>query len=215
MRLCSYVVRVDAGLAPNPFWGYCTLAVCTPNHMGIRVQKGDWFMGTQPISKGAKLIYAMEVSKILSFDTYYHDPRFERKKPKIKGPWKELRGDNMYYRDDQGKWQQHPTWNHPGEEQKMQDLKHPYVFISEHFYYFGENAIEIPVEYAALIRKRQGCKCSHAPELVRGFLSWLVQTQTPGVHGDPIDQPVTESGNCSGTSQATQLNKRSENKECA
>ena len=38
-RLCSYVVRHDKGLAPNPFWGYCTLAVCTPNHAGVRLEE--------------------------------------------------------------------------------------------------------------------------------------------------------------------------------
>jgi hypothetical protein len=33
-KLRSYIVRVDTGLAPNPFWGFCTLALCTPNHQG-------------------------------------------------------------------------------------------------------------------------------------------------------------------------------------
>lgn len=191
MRLCSYVVNTDAGLAPNPFWGYCTLAVCTPNHMGIRPHEGDWFMGTQPVHKGARLVYAMQVSEILSFEAYFSDPRFERKKPKIKGTWKELRGDNMYYRDEHGEWQQRSTWNHAEAWQKKQDLKHPYVFISEHFYYFGEKAIEIPFEYAALIWKRHGCKCSHNPELIKSFLNWLAQTFELGVHGDPSDGPRT------------------------
>ena len=30
----------DTGFAPNPFWGYCTLAVCTPNHMGVQTSEG-------------------------------------------------------------------------------------------------------------------------------------------------------------------------------
>ena len=34
-----YIAVLDTGLAPNPFWGYCTLAVCTPNHMGIRLDQ--------------------------------------------------------------------------------------------------------------------------------------------------------------------------------
>ena len=79
MRLCSYVVAVDRGLAPNPFWGYCTLAVCTPNHMGIRAQDGDWFIGTTTAARGSKLVYAMQVSEVLPFDCYYNDPRFEEK----------------------------------------------------------------------------------------------------------------------------------------
>ena len=30
MKLSAYIVSTDAGLAPNPFWGVCTLAVCKP-----------------------------------------------------------------------------------------------------------------------------------------------------------------------------------------
>src|SRR3569833_2727055 len=44
MKLCSYIVREDTGLAPNPFWGTCTLAVCTPNHQGSRIGVGDCVM---------------------------------------------------------------------------------------------------------------------------------------------------------------------------
>lgn len=77
MRLCSYVVKNDKGLAPNPFWGYCTLALCTPNHMGIKAEKGDWLVGNSSVAKGNKLIFAMQVEEILSFDQYYNDPRFK------------------------------------------------------------------------------------------------------------------------------------------
>ena len=189
MRFCSYVVKYDVGLAPNPFWGYCTLAVCTPNHMGIRAQKGDWFMGTQPVSKGAKLVYAMQVSEVLPFEAYYADPRFATKKPKIKGRYEELTGDNMYYRDERGDWQQHPTWNHPEVYQHRQDLKYPCAYVSEHFYYFGEQAVEIPPEYRCLIRKMQGCNCAHDPRIVNGFLGWLVRNFKPGKLGDPADRP--------------------------
>jgi hypothetical protein len=42
MRLCSHVVTCDSGLAPNPFHGYCTSAVCTPSHMNARLEKCEW-----------------------------------------------------------------------------------------------------------------------------------------------------------------------------
>jgi hypothetical protein len=157
--------------------------------MGIRTQKGDWFLGTQPVHKGAKLIYAMQISEVLPFEAYYVDPRFEKKKPKRKGPWQERCGDNMYYRDDKREWQQHPTFNHTEPSHIRQDLKHPYAFIGETFYYFGENAVDIPLAYQGLIRKRQGCKCRHDPETVDSFLHWLAQTFEPGIHGDPGDRP--------------------------
>lgn len=45
MKLYSYIVKTDKGLAPNPFWGWCTLALCTPNHMGIKANQSDWIVG--------------------------------------------------------------------------------------------------------------------------------------------------------------------------
>ena len=134
MRLCSYVVKYDTGLAPNPFWGYCTLAVCTPNHMGIRAQKGDWFVGVTTIDRGNKLVFAMQVAEVLSFNRYYTDPRFERKRPVVNGTWRQRCGDNMYYKDDTGAWKRHPSVYHCEPEQIKQDLRHPYVFIAGHFY---------------------------------------------------------------------------------
>ena len=41
MKFYSYVIPRDYGFAPNPYFGYCTLADCKP---GIRkmAQTGDW-----------------------------------------------------------------------------------------------------------------------------------------------------------------------------
>ena len=117
MRLCSYVVKTDKGLAPNPFWGYCTLALCTPNHMGIKAENGDWFIGNSTIAKGNKLIYAMQVEEYLPFDQYYNDPRFKRKKPEINGTWRRQCGDNMYFKDRKDNWKQHPSKFHNSKRQ--------------------------------------------------------------------------------------------------
>jgi hypothetical protein len=190
MRLCSYVVKNDKGLAPNPFWGYCTLAVCTPNHMGIRAEKGDWFVGFGTVKRGNKLVFAMKVSERLDFDAYYHDPRFKKKKPNVTGSWRQRCGDNFYFKDDKGKWQQQETHFHQAKKDIEKDLKHPYVFISEHFYYFGENALPIPPRHRELIVKRWGCSCKHDPAVVKGFLRWLQNEHEPGIDGEPLDRDV-------------------------
>jgi hypothetical protein len=187
MKLYSYVVTIDHGLAPNPFWGYCTLAVCTPNHMGIKAQKDDWIIGTSPNSQGNKLVYAMKISETLSFESYYADARFEKKKPVINGSWRERVGDNMYYKDQQGKWIQHPTIQHQSPDLIRKDLKHHVVFVAEHFYYFGDKEIPIPSEFQELIWKRQGCKYEHNPEIVERFLTWLEENFDSGVLGNPKD----------------------------
>ena len=43
-RIFRYVVRFDSGAAPNPFGGWCSLAICKP---GIRRTAGvtDWIIG--------------------------------------------------------------------------------------------------------------------------------------------------------------------------
>jgi hypothetical protein len=161
MRLCSYVVKNDKGLAPNPFWGYCTLALCTPNHMGIKAEKGDWLVGNSSVAKGNKLIFAMQVEEILSFDQYYNDPRFKRKKPDKNGTWRRQCGDNMYFKNKRD--------------------------ISKRFYYFGDHAVSLPGRYGELILKRQGCKCSYDTEIVNGFLKWLQKKYEPGIYGKPQD----------------------------
>src|SRR5215212_4254586 len=70
-RLCSYVVPRDTGFAPNPVGQFCTLAACTPNHQGLKLRAGDWIVGTEPSSRESKLVYAMQVSEVLDFDTYF------------------------------------------------------------------------------------------------------------------------------------------------
>ena len=40
MRIARHVVTQDTGLAPNPFHGFCTSALCTPSHMDASLQQG-------------------------------------------------------------------------------------------------------------------------------------------------------------------------------
>src|ERR1035441_1929507 len=68
------------------------------------------------------------------------------------------------------------------------DTRYPRVFISDHFYYFGENAPAVPSEYASLIQTRQGCRCCEDLETARGFIGWLENSYAPGVHGQPRDR---------------------------
>ena len=189
MRLCSYIVKNDKGLAPNPFWGYCTLAVCTPNHMGIRAKPGDWFLGATTAARDHKLVYAMEVSEILKFDDYFIDPRFEKKKPAVDGTWRQRCGDNIYYRKNE-KWCQLESPYHNSESDLRKDTEHPYVFISKNFYYFGNKAYELPLNFQALIWNKQGCKCDHDPDIVKSFIKWLKDNFKPGKDGEPIDRDV-------------------------
>ena len=75
-RIHSYVVRYDSGFAPNPFYGYCTLATCKP---GIRrkAEVEDWVVGSgsndRSVGRGGYLVYAMRVTEVMTFDDYTVD----------------------------------------------------------------------------------------------------------------------------------------------
>ena len=191
MRLCSYVVRQDTGFAPNPFGRYCTLAACTPNHQGLRLHSGDWLVGHERISRGNKLIYAMNVSEVLNFNTYFFDSRFEYKKPRRAGDWQAQCGDNIYHRED-NVWRQEWSPFHNRRQDLQQDTCHPQVFIAEEFFYFGESAPPIPSQFSEIIRKRQGCRCSYPSALASSFVEWLQNTYQPGMHGLPRDRRERE-----------------------
>src|SRR5262249_7733821 len=105
MRLCSYVVAIDGGFAPNPFWRFRTLAACTQNHQGLRMEKGDWILGNSSKDTGQRIVYAMKISEVLDFDVYYRDKRFARKKASNRG-WREWCGDNMYFTNEAREWVQ-------------------------------------------------------------------------------------------------------------
>ena len=195
MRLLSYVVKIDAGFAPNPFWGYCTLAACTPNHQGIRAEVGDWILGNSTADTGNLLLYAMRIAEWLDFDDYFRDERFATKKA-AGGSWQERCGDNIYFRNDANRWVQALAFAHTNTKDKRKDLRYHRVFISNHFYYFGENAPAIPSKYASLIQRRQGCTW-HEGELVKAFINWLEgKYQPPGIYGQPWDREEAAETQC-------------------
>ncbi|MCK5607443.1 hypothetical protein KAR91_36500 [Candidatus Pacearchaeota archaeon] len=185
MRVCTYIVVHDTGLAPNPFWGWCTLALCTPNHMGIKLEKGDWIVGFLSKARNNNLLYAMELYEILDFNDYYNTKRFSKKIPNIEGSWKERCGDNIYFKNNYGKWTQAKTIYHRGMLKK--DTKHPRVFIAKNYYYFGDKSVAIPPCYHSLVPNRQGVKCKHNQELVKAFFQWIDKNYHKWILGNPID----------------------------
>src|ERR1019366_10139671 len=98
-KVYSYVLAFDAGFAPNPFFGYCTLACCKS---GIRrkAKEGDWIVGLTPRAKGEgnNIVYFMEVEKLLTFDQYWNNSRFRQKRPDVdvKAGRARRSGDNIY-----------------------------------------------------------------------------------------------------------------------
>lgn len=189
MKLCSYVIKTDAGLAPNPFHDYCTNALCTPSHMNAKLQPGDWLIGNSPKSDGNRLVYAMRISEVLHMDDYFNDPRFQAKKPKPKGSPREQCGDNFYYREG-GDWKRLPSRFHNSLGSFEQDVGknrtgRP-VFDAKHFFYFGDKRVAIPDRLKRVIRRVQGIQYTEGP-ILDDLLLWLEANYSPGVLGRPKD----------------------------
>ena len=202
MSLFSYKIEHDFGLAPNPFGGYCTLAVCRGSVRGNKgLRKGTWVIGTgsRSLEKLRKkptmhhLIFAMCVEELVSFDEYWMDSRFQYKKPVISGSLVQMYGDNIYHKDDNGNWIQENsahslTTGQPNQEHLVRDTKVNIVAISQDFYYFGNNAIQIPEEYLDVCSEGRNMKGPGIPkEASSGFIEWLTFNYDLGIHGDPIN----------------------------
>src|SRR5260370_27588907 len=84
VKLHSYVVARDFGFAPNPFFGFCTLATCKPNIRSV-AQIGDWVVGTGSKTRKREkhVVYAMRVTGVQTFEEYWADPRFQIKRPNL------------------------------------------------------------------------------------------------------------------------------------
>jgi hypothetical protein len=149
VKLYSYVVEHDTGYAPNPYFDFCTLCRCKFNEKGEAAQdlnkgrknivelavEGDWVVGTGGVSKKSvgrhgTLIYAMHVDHKITRQAYYNASQFARKKkPTQTAPstYEQTRGDN--------------------EKPRNVFEEKEFVLISEHFYYFGAKAKDIPQEF--------------------------------------------------------------------
>jgi hypothetical protein len=190
MKICSHVITHDTGLAPNPFHGYCTSALCTPSHRRAKLGKGDWLIGNSQKQDGHRLVYAMRISEVLDMNTYFYDARFRHKKPKPEGTKTEQCGDNIYYRQSDSRWLRIPSRFHNELGNFIKDIGKDSagrpVFVSEHFYYFGDSRVVIPHQFADIIKKGQNTK-STTGRLADDFVIWLETNHRPGVLGTPRD----------------------------
>lgn len=142
--LYIYVVDRDFGFAPNPFHGYCTLATCKPD-IRRQAKVGDWVMGVggKRLKATGRCIFLMNVSEVLTFDTYWADIRFRLKRPLRNGSPVMMVGDNIYHRHATiNAWIQEDS-HHSNTDgtTNLKNLKTDTgsinVLISNRFYYFG------------------------------------------------------------------------------
>ena len=161
MKLFSYVVARDYGFAPNPFFSTCTLATCKPK-IRRTASVGDWIIGTGSSKNDRQgyLVYAMCITEEMTFNEYWRDGRFQRKKPNLRGSMKQAFGDNIYFQDDAGQWQQqdshHSYANGSSNPYNIcNDTKADRILCSTDYAYWGSSGPKIPQKFRNYVRELQ------------------------------------------------------------
>jgi hypothetical protein len=199
MKAYLYAVSYDLGFAPNPFGGLCSLACCKPK-IREHAQPGDWIVGFT----GAKLppalrcIFAMVVTRAMTFDQYWADPAFLSRRPRRNGSDKKLVGDNIYRRDGpRASWKQEDSVHSlvSGKQcpdNTAHDTRINRVLLSERFTYFGATAPSMPTS----VRKAMGYDKNardyrvFVGEETKPLLAWLepqLAAHPNELIADPID----------------------------
>jgi Nucleotide modification associated domain 2 len=191
LKLSAYIVRVDAGFAPNPFGRYCTLACCKPV-VRRKAQPGDIIVGTGSARYGltGHVIYAMRVQETIPYQRYWERPEFAYKIPSNETP-ESACGDNIWHKDSSGGWQVVPGALHDSKH-KERDTSGECVLISTEFFYLGRKAIEIPPELSGILARTQGHRNTTETEIIERFWRWLTEEcRESGRLGHPCDFDVS------------------------
>lgn len=196
-KIYSYVVRFDSGFAPNPFFGYCTLATCKPKIRKFALED-DWVVGTgsRSVNQGYRLVYAMRVTEICDFNEYLHADRFFLKRPVVNGSRKQRCGDNIYHLiDNSTVWKQEDSYHSNPDLEKLQkhidtDTKVNRVLISEDFYYFGGDGPIIPNHFredgtCKLVKKGPCYRKISISDQFNQVIAWIRDLSKSGYRGAP------------------------------
>lgn len=194
-RLHSYIVARDYGFAPNPFYGYCTLATCKPNIRKAAVI-GDWVVGTGSKTKqrDGHLVYVMQVSEVMTLDEYWRDPCFQNKRPDMRASMKKAFGDNIYHRNiDNGSWRQADS-HHTLKDGAVnihnlrRDTSVDKMLVSDDFIYFGGTGPQIPTfQEKNIVHSGIGHSNKFPEKVVEEFVEWIRSLNRTGYCGPPLD----------------------------
>lgn len=191
-----YSVKYDLGFAPNPFGGLCSVACCKPM-LREQAEEGDWVVGftgrNLRVERGC--VFAMVVSRTLTFDEYWNDPAFRSRRPARNGSAIKMVGDNIYHRVD-GDWTQANSVHSLSDgsqcdDNTAHDTRIDKVLLSDRFVYFGDAAPTVPphvIDDLGYGRVRNYRRYDMAA--AASLLSWLkpqLAANTNCVLGDPFD----------------------------
>lgn len=155
--LYSYLMTNDSGFAPNPFFGYMTLANCKPSLRKIStisreaIREGIFVAGFtskslyERINKNPfnepRLVFIMKISEKLTYENYWKDNRFQQKIPPVLGQ------EIFENKNSIGVF---PKWNVGPEEEAMKfagDNIYECLHENGHNYFLHHDNINHPCKY--------------------------------------------------------------------
>jgi len=180
-RIYRYVVRVDAASAPNPFGGWCSLAICKP-HIRQYARVGDWIVGLRSRMQD-QVIYVMQVEECMQLADYWFDPRFQHKKPDACP-----RPDNIYRPDrSSGHLEQVANCVHD-RNSIARDLSVDRVLVGRQYWYFGSSSPSLSTDLVHLVYSHIGqTYAGTRPGDVGRLVELARASGSIGVNGVPID----------------------------
>jgi len=193
VRLFSYVVRWDHGFAPNPFYGFCSVATCKPDIRKVACI-GDYVLGTGSASRqlAGNVVFFMQVNEIITFDQYWSDPRFVRRRPVMNGSLQQRFGDNIYHREN-GKWIQADSrhsqlGSQPNSKNLQRDTgKTERVLLSNKFIYWGGEGPKVPARLSDFVHHTPGHRSFFPEGDIQRFLTWIQTYNVAGQVSDPVE----------------------------
>ncbi len=189
MTLYTYIIPVDDGAAPNPFWGLCTLVICKPRIRAV-AKPGDWVAATG--SKRApggrdlsgKLVYAMRVEEVMpmrDYDRWARD-RCPEKIPDVRSPdYRRRVGDCIY--DFSGSRVRTRPGRHPPSFKPL-DLGGKNALVASGFSYFGSDPVDLPPGLQGVVKTGNGHR-GRANALLEGAFAEWASSLPRGLRGEP------------------------------
>ncbi|MBX9894285.1 MAG: hypothetical protein K2Y09_03780 [Nitrosomonas sp.] len=162
MKLYSYVVDHDHGLSPNPADGFCTLVHCKFNKSGKRKNIVEMAkIGDWVLGTGGQNLESAGNGKVVYLMRVDETLSFADF----------LKDSRFYGRADQCD---------RGESNTV-------ALISKHFYYFGRDAIDIPLQFCNLQieKKGPGYRSDLPPQQIERLIAWFQRNKKIGILGEP------------------------------
>ena len=192
-KLFSYCIPYDDGAAPNPFWGRCTLAICKPRIRGA-AKKDDWVVGTGSVNSpigdiSGMVVYAMRVTKKMTMKEYdqFTQSEFPDKIPVMNSADRRRRYGDSIYNFSTPTPSLRPSVHDEGN--RSTDLSGRFVLLSDHFFYFGDQPVDLPEALLGIVKQGRGHRSDKNAEYVDDFVDWIESLKSKYPLAEPIGNP--------------------------